>query len=160
MGRCGPALFPGGADALGPHGQPDLLGELHAPGPGGPVREGITLYLSPNTNDNEEWQSTIRHIAIEGHCFFVNCDMVFTRDMYPAGLHCPEEIGRLPDIVCRGGSCVVDPYGHYVTQPVWDREAIICADLDLTQVPRSRMEFDGCGHYARPDVLKLTVDDR
>lgn len=44
---------------------------------------------------------------------------------------------------------MVDPYGHYVTQPVWDREAIICADLDLTQVPRSRMEFDGCGHYAR-----------
>ena len=85
--------------------------------------KGITLYLSPNTNDNEEWQATIRHIAIEGHCFFVNCDMVFTRDMYPAGLHCPEEIGRLPDIVCRGGSCVVDPYGHYVTCLLYTSDA-------------------------------------
>ena len=120
-------------------------------------QKGVALYISPNTNDNEEWQATIRHIAIEGHCYFINCDMVFTRDDYPRDLHCPDEIARLPEIVCRGGSCIVDPYGHYVTQPVWDREAIICADLDLTQVPRSRMEFDGCGHYARPDVLELTV---
>lgn len=59
--------------------------------------QGVTLYLSPNTNDNEEWQATIRHIAIEGHCYFINCDMVFTpgrlspgpalsrRDRPPAG---------------------------------------------------------------------------
>ncbi|MBQ8024943.1 MAG: carbon-nitrogen hydrolase family protein, partial [Oscillospiraceae bacterium] len=45
--------------------------------------KGVTLYLSPNTNDNPEWQDTIRHIAIEGRCFFINCDMFFTRDMYP-----------------------------------------------------------------------------
>ena len=121
--------------------------------------KGITLYLSPNTNDNEEWQATIRHIAIEGHCFFINCDMYFTRDMYPKDLHCPEEIARLNDIVCRGGSCVVDPYGHYVTEPVWDKEAIIYADLDMEQVPASRMEFDGCGHYARPDVLELKIHE-
>ena len=122
-------------------------------------KKGVTLYLSPNTNDNEEWQATIRHIAIEGHCYFINCDMYFTRDMYPEDLHCPEEIARLNDIVCRGVSCVVDPYGHYVTEPVWDREAIIYADLDMEQVPASRMEFDACGHYSRPDVLELTIHD-
>ena len=121
--------------------------------------KGITLYLSPNTNDNEEWQATIRHIAIEGHCFFVNCDMVFTRDMYPAGLHCPEEIGRLPDIVCRGGSCVIDPFGHEASVTVWDKEDIIYADLDMQQAIASRMEFDGVGHYARPDVLELRVHE-
>ena len=121
--------------------------------------KGVTLYLSPNTNDNEEWQATIRHIAIEGHCFFVNCDMYFTRDMYPKDLLSQEEIGRLNDIVCRGGSCVVDPYGHYVTQPVWDREEIIYADLDLDMVPSSRMEFDATGHYARPDVLELRIHE-
>ncbi|MBO5516912.1 MAG: carbon-nitrogen hydrolase family protein [Firmicutes bacterium] len=120
-------------------------------------QKGVTLYLSPNTNDNEEWQATIRHIAIEGHCYFINCDMVFTRDDYPRDLLAQEEIARLPENTCRGGSCVVDPFGHYVTEPVWDREAIVYADLDMQKVPASRMEFDACGHYARPDVLELIV---
>lgn len=122
--------------------------------------KGVALYISPNTNDNEEWQATIRHIAIEGHCYFINCDMFFTRDMYPKALLSQDEIGRLPELVCRGGSCIVDPYGHYVTEPVWDREEIIYADLDMQKVPMSRMEFDACGHYARPDVLELRVNDR
>ena len=121
--------------------------------------KGVTLYISPNTNDNEEWQATIRHIAIEGHCYFINADLVFTREDYPKDLHCPEEIARLPELVCRGGSCVVDPYGHYETEPVWDKEVIIYADLDMQKVPASRMEFDACGHYARPDVLELRVHE-
>ena len=102
---------------------------------------------------------TIRHIAIEGHCYFINADLFFRKEDYPADLHCPEEIARLPELVCRGGSCVVDPYGHYETQPVWDKEAIIYADLDMQKVPASRMEFDTCGHYARPDVLELRVHE-
>ena len=122
--------------------------------------KGVTLYLSPNTNDNEEWQATIRHIAIEGHCYFINCDMVFDRSQYPADLNAREEIARLPEKVCRGGSCIVDPYGHYVTEPVWDREALIYAELDMNAVPASRMEFDACGHYSRPDVLRLEYEDR
>lgn len=123
-------------------------------------QKGVSLYISPNTNDNEEWQATIRHIAIEGRCYFINCNMYFTKDTYPADLHCPQEIADLPDVVCRGGSCIVDPYGHYVTEPVWDCEDIICAALDMDEVAASRMEFDPCGHYARPDVLDLQTDDR
>ena len=123
-------------------------------------QKGITIYISPNTNDNQEWQSTIRHIAIEGHCYFINCDMYFTRDMYPDNICCRDEIERLDDIVCRGGSCIVDPYGHYVTQPVWDKEEIIYAELDMQKVPASRMEFDCCGHYSRNDVLSLSIDDK
>ena len=121
--------------------------------------KGVTLYISPNTNDNEEWQATIQHIAIEGRCYFLNADLYFTREMYPGDLHCPDEIAKLNEIVCRGGSCVVDPYGHYVTEPVWDKEEILYADLDMEQVPASRMEFDPCGHYARPDVLELIVHE-
>lgn len=123
-------------------------------------QKGVALYISPNTNDNEEWQNTIRHIAIEGHCFFINADMYFTKDMYPKTASGDEEIAKLNDIVCRGGSCVIDPYGHAVSETVWDKEEIIYADLDMQKVPESRMEHDVCGHYARPDVLKLSVEDK
>ena len=120
-------------------------------------QKGVTLYISPNTNDNPEWQATIQHIALEGRCYFVNCNMYFTSDTYPKDLHCPQELAALPEVVCRGGSCVVDPFGHYVMEPLWDREGILYADLDMEKVPASRMEFDPCGHYARPDVLHLEV---
>lgn len=119
--------------------------------------KGVTLYISSNTNDNPEWQATIQHIALEGRCYLINCDMFFTKESYPENLHCKEEIDKLPHIVCRGGSCIVDPYGHYETRPVWDKEQIIYADLNMEKVSMSRMEFDVCGHYARPDVLRLHV---
>lgn len=122
-------------------------------------QKGVTLYISPNTNDNPEWQDTIRHIAIEGHCYFINCDMFFTKDTYPGDLAGADEVRRLPETVCRGGSCVIDPSGHAVTDVRWDREGILYAELDMQKVPASRMEHDVCGHYARPDVLKLSFRD-
>ena len=88
-------------------------------------QKGISLYISPNTNDNPEWQDTIRHIAIEGHCYFINCDMFFTRADYPKTASADEEIAKLPEIACRGGSCVVDPFGHVVSDTFWDQEGII-----------------------------------
>ena len=124
-------------------------------------QKGVTLYISPNTNDNPEWQHTIRHIAIEGHCYFVNCDMIIPKSTYPQGLSAAAEaeIARLPELACRGGSCVIDPFGHAVTDTLWDEEGILYADLDMQQVPASRMEHDVCGHYARPDVTRLTFRD-
>ncbi len=123
-------------------------------------QKGVTLLVSCNTNDNPEWQATIQHIALEGRCYYINCDQYFTKTMYPADLQSADEIARLPGTVCRGGSCIIDPYGHYVTEPVWDKEEIIYADLDMDKVSASRMEFDPCGHYARPDVLQLHVLDK
>ena len=123
-------------------------------------QKGITIYISPNTNDNSEWQNTIRHIAIEGHCYFVNCDMFFTKKDYPKTESAEAEISALGDIVCRGGSCIIDPYGHEVTEPVWDKEDIIYATLDMQAVPASRMEHDACGHYSRPDILHLEINEK
>ena len=123
-------------------------------------QKGITIYISPNTNDNPEWQATIQHIAIEGKCYFINSDMIVTRSSYPEGLNERSAVDRQPDIVCRGGSCIIDPRGHYVTEPVWDEETVIYAELDMDLPAACKMEHDAVGHYARPDVLQLVVSDR
>lgn len=121
--------------------------------------KGITLYIAPNTNDNPEWQATIQHIALEGRLYVINSDMIITKDSYPRDLNEIDAVDRLDSIVCRGGSSIIDPYGHYVVEPVWDKETILYATLDMNEVGRAKMEFDVCGHYARPDVLKLTVKE-
>jgi len=122
-------------------------------------QKGVTIYISPNTNDNPEWQATIQHIAIEGKCYFINADMLVRKSSYPADLNEQDAVDRLPDMVCRGGSCIIDPYGHYLTEPVWDEETIIYAELDMTLPAACKMEHDAVGHYARPDVLKLIVEE-
>lgn len=123
-------------------------------------QKGVTIYISPNTNDNPEWQATIQHIAIEGKCYFINSDMIVQKSSYPTDLNEAEAISRLPDMVCRGGSCIIDPYGHYVTEPVWDEETVIYAELDMNLPAACKMEHDAVGHYARPDVLELKINDR
>lgn len=121
--------------------------------------KGITIYISPNTNDNPEWQATIQHIAIEGKCYFINSNMIVTKSSYPCDLSDDEDIKSLPDMVCRGGSCIIDPYGHYVTEPIWDKEDIIYAELNMELPIDCKMEHDPIGHYARPDVLELIVKE-
>lgn len=123
-------------------------------------QKGITIYISPNTNDNPEWQATIQHIAIEGKCYFINANMIVRRGSYPDWIHESAAIETLPEIVCRGGSCVIDPFGHYLTEPAWDEETIIFADLDMSLPAKCKMEHDPVGHYARPDVLELIVTDK
>jgi hypothetical protein len=43
--------------------------------------------------------------------------------------------------------------------PEYEREAILTADLDLRDIARSRLDFDVMGHYARPDIFELRLDD-
>lgn len=57
----------------------------------------------------------------------------------------------------RGGSCIVGPLGQVLAGPVFGEEAVLAADLD--DIPRAWFDFDSVGHYARPDVFKLLVNE-
>ncbi|MFO8060136.1 MAG: carbon-nitrogen hydrolase family protein [Bacillota bacterium] len=119
---------------------------------------GVDIYLAPTADERERWQATLRHIALEGRCFVLGCNQYVTRSMYPDDLACRDDIPET-DPVCSGGSCIVDPMGEYVVEPVYGREQILLADLDMSRVPASRMEFDATGHYNRPDVFRLLVNE-
>ncbi|MCG8616833.1 MAG: carbon-nitrogen hydrolase family protein [Desulfobacterales bacterium] len=122
--------------------------------------QGVEIYLAPTADSRENWQATMRHIACEGRCFVLGCNQYVTKDMYPADLPTIEELDDQPDVMCRGGSVIVSPFGEVMAGPLWDEEGILYADLDLAEVTRAKIDFDITGHYARPDVFELKVNTR
>jgi nitrilase len=122
--------------------------------------KGVQIYLAPTADARETWQGTLRHIACEGRCFVLGCNQFVAKRDLPASLKGLEELTDAPDILCRGGSAIISPLGDVIAGPLFDREGILYADLDLEQVIEGKFDFDVAGHYARPDVLRLTVDER
>lgn len=121
--------------------------------------KGVQIYIAPTADSRELWQSTIRHIAAEGRCFVLSCNQYVNKAMYPADLACYEDLASSPDEMCPGGSAIVGPLGDYVKEPVFGKEEILVADLDLRDIAYSQFDFDVVGHYSRPDVFQLTVNE-
>jgi nitrilase len=63
-------------------------------------------------------------------------------------------------MVIRGGSCIVGPLGALLAGPVYGEECVLTADLDRADFARARFDFDVVGHYARPDVFRLHVNEQ
>jgi predicted amidohydrolase len=61
--------------------------------------------------------------------------------------------------MCRGGSTIISPLGKVLAGPLFDQEGILFATLDLGEIIRSKFDFDVVGHYARPDVFQLVVNE-
>jgi nitrilase len=122
--------------------------------------KGVQLYLAPTADARDTWQATLRHIACEGRCFVLGCNQFVTKSMYPCDLPGIEELNSQPDVLCRGGSAIVSPFGEVIAGPLFDQEDILFAELDLGEVVRGKFDFDVTGHYARPDVFRLVVDEK
>jgi nitrilase len=121
--------------------------------------KGIQLYCTPTADGRDSWLATVRHIACEGRCFVLSCNQFARRRDYP-----PDFATTAPDdpeaVLSRGGSCIIDPLGTVLAGPDYEGETILVADLDLAEIPRAHLDFDAVGHYARPDVFRLEVNER
>ncbi len=121
--------------------------------------KGVEIYLAPTADSRDSWQATLRHIACEGRCFVLGCNQFVTKNMYPPDLPGIEELADQPEIMCRGGSAIISPLGDVIAGPLYDEEGILFAELDMAEVARGKFDFDVVGHYARPDVFQLIINE-
>jgi nitrilase len=121
--------------------------------------KGIQLYCTPTADGRDSWLATVRHIACEGRGFVLSCNQFARRRDYPVDFATTAPDG--PEaVLSRGGSCIIDPLGTVLAGPDYEGETILVADLDLAEIPRAHLDFDAVGHYARPDVFRLEVNER
>jgi nitrilase len=120
--------------------------------------KGIQIYCAPTADARDSWIATMRHIACEGRCFVLSANQFVRRSDFPADFQ--TIFGNDPDtILSRGGSCIVGPLGDVLAGPDYDSETILFADLDLDDIARAQFDLDAVGHYARPDIFRLEVNE-
>ncbi len=120
---------------------------------------GVEFYCAPTVDDRDIWQATMRHIAYEGRCFVLSACQYLTRADAPADYDCIQGNNPATELI-RGGSVIVSPLGEVLAGPVYGAEAILTADIDRADIARGKYDLDVSGHYARPDIFTLMVDER
>ena len=58
-----------------------------------------------------------------------------------------------------GGSSIVNPAGRYLSEPNFEKDAILYADCYANQIKAVKAVFDSLGHYSRWDAVRLEVRD-
>lgn len=121
--------------------------------------KGIELYCAITVDDRDTWLPTVTHIALEGRCFVLSACQFLQRTDLPSG-YPTDRFPQSQDVLIRGGSCIIGPLGQQLAGPVYGQECILTADLDRDDLARGKFDFDVVGHYSRPDVFRLEVNEQ
>uniref|UniRef100_A0A914YDC8 CN hydrolase domain-containing protein n=1 Tax=Panagrolaimus superbus TaxID=310955 RepID=A0A914YDC8_9BILA len=98
----------------------------------------------------------MRTIAVEGRVFVFSACQFFTSADFPSN-HSSHDSS--PKILMRGGSCAADPFGKVLIEPDFTKEKIAFVEIDTAEIPRAKFDLDVIGHYSRPDIFQLTVNE-
>ena len=118
--------------------------------------KGVEIWCAPTVDERDIWRSSMRHIAHEGRCFVISaCQVQPSPDAL--GIAVDQWPGDRPLI--GGGSMIVGPLGDVLAGPLGGETALLTAAIDTGEIIRARYDLDVSGHYARPDIFSLTVDE-
>lgn len=96
-----------------------------------------------------------KQYAFEGQVFVIISSGYITEDMIPDSF--PLKDKTLWDYP--GGSGIISPRGEYIAGPIYDREDIVYADIDMDMIIRAKAVIDAVGHFSRPDILELKIKE-
>ena len=120
--------------------------------------KGITLYCAPTANDSDIWAPSMQHVAFEGRCFVLSACQYLKRSQFPGDIH--NDITDDPQaVLMRGGSMIVGPLGNIIVGPDFSGETILTAEIDTDDITRAHFDLDLNGHYGRPDLFRLLVNE-
>ncbi len=105
----------------------------------------------------DQMDATLRHHALEAGCFVVNATAWLSEAQIASVTPDPALQKAL-----RGGchSCIVSPEGQHLAPPLREGEGLVVADLDFRLITKRKRMMDSVGHYARPELLQLHLNDR
>jgi nitrilase len=120
--------------------------------------KNVVLYCAPTADDRDTWLSSMQHVALEGRCFVLTACQFIRKKDFPDTVRV--SLGDSPDaVLMRGGSAIISPLGKVLAGPHFQGETILTAALDLNDIGRGKFDFDAAGHYSRPDVFQLIVNE-
>ena len=120
--------------------------------------KNVALYCAPTADDRDTWLSSMQHVALEGRCFVLTACQFIRKKDFPDTVRV--SLGDSPDaVLMRGGSAIISPLGKVLAGPCFEGETILTALLDLNDIGRGKFDFDVAGHYSRPDVFQLHVNE-
>ncbi|MEM6523688.1 MAG: carbon-nitrogen hydrolase family protein [Bacteroidota bacterium] len=119
--------------------------------------EDIHVAVWPTVHERHQIAS--RQYAFEGRCFVLAAGQLLRMKDYPTHLTLPKN--AFPDeLVLRGGSCIINPRGEYIVEPLFESEGLVMAELDLDERTKEQMTLDTSGHYQRHDVFDLAINKK